>query len=268
MELLDALLQAIAGAAVAATLCHRPLWRLAVGLLLAAALVTVLHGALGPAERELVCTHTFVAYEGTALEPSAVDFPTDTVRAPGWQWPLPWLGFALLWTAIVFGGRNRTPGNPYLLPMLLGWSAMLAWLCMQKLAAPAAVVQPFGLDRFLWPAGMALAVRLAKVTPKLLPLLLQLALATAALRLPAALFSKVASDRQLGTCLDVSSIVDIVQPITRRQFDPHLVAGSGEQQFWLIWAEHVLVFPAFHLMSFAGVAFAVWLLREQRGAPA
>ena len=144
---------------------------------------------------------------------------------------------------------------------------MATWLCMQKLAAPAATVQPFGLERFLWPAGLALALRLAVTVPRFVPLLLQLAVGTAALRLPAALFSKLASDQQLGTCLDVSAIVDIVHPVTRQQFEPRLEPGSFPQQFWLIWAEHVLVIPAFHLMSFGGIAFAVWLMHKHRDTP-
>ncbi|MGE3171301.1 MAG: hypothetical protein AB7O97_01665 [Planctomycetota bacterium] len=267
MDLLVALLQGASFLATAAALCHRPLWRLAVGALVAAALASLLHAGLGPAERELVTVHTFVGYEEQAYDPSPVHFPTGTTRAAGWQWPLPFLALAALWIALVWRGRNRTPGNPYLLPMLLGWTATAAWLGMQLLAAPAAVVQPFGLERFLWPAGMALAIRMAGTVPRLVPLLLNLALATAALRLPAALFSKLASDRQLGTCLDVSSITDIVNPITRYLFDPPLVSGSGLQQFWLIWAEHLLVFPAFHLMSFSGVAFALWLMHKHADTP-
>ncbi len=230
--------------------------------------LVVTGGLIGPFERELVCTHTFVAYHGQALEPEPVEFPTETVRARGWLWPLPFAGFALLWIAVLGLLRERVERvHPWLLPLLLGWSATAMWILQQKLAAPSAIVQPFGLERFLWPAGMALAIRLALTTKKFLVVLLQLALASTALRLPAALFSKIASDQHLGTSLDVSGITQIVHPMTRMQFDQPLSSGSSEQQFWLIWAEHVFVFPAFHVMSFAGVAFAFWLMQKHADTP-
>lgn len=267
MDLLAALLQSATYLAFAVMLLRPKFGRPAAGIGLLAAAFCLGHGLLGPAERELVCTHTYVAYEGSALEPSPVEFPTETVHAAGWLWPLPFAAFAVLFAAIGWR-RKADSANPWLLPLLLGWAAMASWLAMQKLAAPAATVQPAGLDRFLWPAGLALALRLAATTEKLIPLVLQIALGTAALRLPAALFSKIASDRQLGTVLDISSITDIVHPITRRQFQPRLEAGSFDQQFWLNWAEHVLVFPAFHLMSFTGIAFAVWLMHRHEHTPA
>jgi len=265
MDLLAALLQGASFLAFAAALCRPAAGRLAAGIGVAAALFCVAYGIGGPTERELVCTHGVVAYEGMALEPALVHVPTETVRAAGVLWPLPYAAFALVWSALLW--RRRTFRSPWLLPLLLGWSALAAWLCMQKLAAPAEVVQPAGLERFLWPAGLAMALRLAAQAPRFLPLLLQIAIGTAALRLPAALFSKLASDQHLGTGLDVSAIVDIVHPITRQQFQPRLESGSFEQQFWLIWAEHVLVIPAFHLMSFAGIAFAVWLMHKHADTP-
>ncbi len=271
MDLLAALLQGACYVAFAAALSpaaatRKGVGRTAVAIGLLTAVFGLVHGLLGPAQRELVCTHLFVAYEGSALEPSPVEFATDTVHAAGWLWPLPFAVFAGLWSVVAW--RRPVLGNPWLLPLLLGWSAIATWLLMQMLAAPAAVVQPAALDRCLWPAGLALALRLAMTADRFLPLLLQLALGTTAMRLPAALFSKLASDRHLGTSLDVSKIVDIVHPVTRYQFEPRLEAGSPAQQFWLIWAEHVIAFPAFHMLSFSGIAFAVWLMRRHSTTPA
>ena len=86
-----------------------------------------------------------------------VSFPTGTVTAPAGQWAIPYAGFALLWILILWALRRRELKNPWLLPLLLAWTSFAAWLGMQYLAAPAVVVQPVGLDRFLWPAGLALA---------------------------------------------------------------------------------------------------------------
>jgi hypothetical protein len=266
MDLLLALLQQAGYVAIAIALARPSAGRAAAALLLVSALLGLAMGLASPAARELVTTHTFLAYEGQALEPQPVHFPTGTARAPGWQWPLPWAAFALLWAALLWRRRELPPpANAFLLPLLCAWTATAAWLGMQTLAAPAPLVQPFGLDRFLWPAGLALSLLLAR-TGRMLVALLSLSPAIVAARLPAALFSKYASDRALGTCLDVSSIVDVVNPMTRAQFDPRLVAGSAEQQFWLIWAEHVFVFPAFHLMSLGGVAFAALMYRKYKAA--
>jgi len=76
------------------------------------------------------------------------------------------------------------------------------------------------------------------------------------------LFSEFVSDAHGGTCLDVTSVVHIVNPMTQNQFHPPLVAGSSAQQFWTIWLEHVIFFPAVHLMSLFGIAFAAWMFHR------
>ena len=263
MELLVALLQGASFLAIAAALVYAPLTRVACALSLAAALVGLGFGLSDPGQRELITSHTFVAYEGQSLEPSAVHFPTGTKSAPGWQWPLPFLGFAALWTALLLAVRNQENQSPWVLPMLLGWSSTAAWIATQWFAAPADVVQPYALERFLWPAGLALALRLAASTDRLLALFFKLGLGVTLLRLPAALFSKFASDQKLGTSLDVTEVTTIVHPVQRIQID--LIPGSLDQQMWLIWAENVFVFPAFHFMSVFGFAFAVWLMSRHTG---
>jgi hypothetical protein len=60
---------------------------------------------------------------------------------------------------------------------------------------------------------------------------------------------------------------DIVNPMTQLQFDPRLQPGSAEQQFWLIWLEHVIVFPALYLLSLTGIAFGVWMFHRHGPAP-
>ena len=52
-------------------------------------------------------------------------------------------------------------------------------------------------------------------------------------------------------------MIDIVNPLNHMQFEPRLEAGSTAQQFWLIWAEHLIAYPAFYLMSYVGIGFCV-----------
>jgi hypothetical protein len=132
---------------------------------------------------------------------------------------------------------------------------------MQVAAAPAAVVQPFGLERFLWPAGLLLTLDLARSGGSFLRVFLMLSLGLVAQRLPAALFSKLASDHGWGTGLDISQVVKIVNPVTHLQFQPPLEPGSSAQQFWLIWSE-LLVYPGLYLLGFAGIAFASFMIQK------
>lgn len=236
--------------------------RLAVAVLLVAATASVAHGLLGPAERTLTTVHGYAGFEATAFEVSMVEFPTGTHTAPGWQWPLPFALFALGWALWLRRLGDATPRGPIRTALAFAWTATATWLLMQVLAAPAALVQPVGIDRFLFPAGLALAILAARTSAGLLPLFVTISAGTIGARLPAALFSKYASDAGIGTCLDISTIVDIVNPMTQMQFDPRLVAGSGAQQFWLIWLEHVIVFPAVYMLSYLGVAFCVYMFHR------
>jgi len=262
MEVTAAILQGASFLLLAIALPH-PRWRRPTAILLGlTAGFCLLMAAFGPAERQLVTTHTFVAYQGIDLEPSPVHFPTGKVTAAGWLWPLPFVAFALLGLLGMRRLQRGLPGNPWVLPALFAWSATAAWIGMQLLAAPSAVVQPWGLLRFLWPASLLLTFELARTNTRFLLLLAQLSIGIVVLRVPVALFSKYVSDRELGTGLDVSKVTEIVHPFTRLQFDPPLQPGSTQQQFWLIWGEHVFAYPAFHLLSMAGIAFAVFMMRK------
>ena len=236
--------------------------RHAVAVLAVAGALGFVHAMLGPAERELITIHNFAGFQGSSQEVGVVDFPTGTVKAPGWLWPVPFLGFAVLWIVVLRRLGDRLPKSPWHLPMGFAWSACAMWLAMQYLAAPSAVVQPVGLDRFLFPAGLALALLASKQSKSLLSLLFLVSLTTVGARLPVAVFSKVASDMNLGSCLDVSSVRDIVNPMTQMQFEPRLVPGSAQQQFWLIWLENVIIFPALYLMSLFGIAFGAYLMHK------
>jgi hypothetical protein len=267
MDLLLALLHASAYVSLGLAVPLPKLRRVAIAALAAAAAASLLHGVFGPAERELTTTHTYPGFDGSAIEVSAVAFPTGTVRAAGWQWPLPFAAFAAAWIAVLWRLRAAAPGNGYMLPMLFAWSGLAAWLGMQALAAPAAVVQPFGIDRFLYPAGLALALLLARSAGGIRHLVAGISIGTVAARLPAALFSKVASDRELGTGLDVSRVIDIVNPLNHMQFEPRLEPGSPAQQFWLIWAEHVFAYPAFYMLSLVGIGFCAHMFHRHGNAP-
>jgi hypothetical protein len=236
--------------------------RTAVGLLAVAAATGLVAGALAPEPRTLETVHTYAGFEGMGQEVSMVAFPTGTFAAPGWQWPLPFALFAAVWCAVLLRLGRRLPAHPLVLPLLYAWSACATWLAMQWLAAPAPTVQPLGLDRFLWPAGLAAALLAARRATTLLSLFVHVAAATMLARLPAALFSKAASDARWGTVLDVHSIRDIVNPMNQMQFEPQLSIDSGAQQFWLIWLEHVIVFPAVHLLSLFGIAFGAFMFHR------
>ena len=259
MDVLLLLLHLAAYVALGLALALPRARRAAIAALALAALVGVAAGALAPEERELETVHTYAGFEGVSQEVSVVAFPTGTFRAPGWQWPLPFLGFAAVWCVVLVALRRRLPANPLVLPLLFAWSATATWLLMQWRAAPALTVQPVGLDRFLWPAGLAAALLAARTARTFGQLLLWVAAATMLARLPAALISKYVSDQRLGTVLDVHTIRDIVNPMTQLQFEPRLAIDSSEQQYWLIWLEHVIVFPAVHLMSLFGIAFGTWM---------
>ena len=272
MDLLIALCHVAVYLVLAFALALPRLRRPALLALAVAALATVglgLTGAGADADgtRSLTTTHSYAGYEGNALEISMVHYPTGTFTAPAWQWPLPFVGFAVLWIAVLLVLGPKPLRSPFALPILLAWSGLSTWLGMQCLAAPADVVQPVGIDRFLWPAGLALALLAAKRANGLLQLFVMVGLGILAARLPAALFSKYASDRALGTGLDVSTIRDIINPLTRMQFPERLASGSDEQQFFLIWLEHLIFFPALYLMSLFGIAFGAHMFHRHGTEP-
>ncbi len=267
MDLLLALLIAAAFLAAALALPFPGLRRAAAAGLGGTALLAVLAGVFGPAERSLTTVHTYAGFEGAAMEISVVAFPTGTVTAPGWQWAMPLVAFAAIWAVVLLQLGGRRLGNAYAAPLAFAWTGTAVWLGMQALAAPSEVVQPIGIDRVLWPAGLAMAFLAARTAGSLAGLFVGLSLGTLAARLPAALFSKYASDHGLGTSLDVSSVRDIVNPLTQMQFEPRLEPGSAAQQFWLIWLKHVIAYPAFYTLSVAGFAFAAYMF-EKHGADA
>jgi hypothetical protein len=262
---MDALLLCLhlaAWLALAFALAHVRARPYAIGLLAVAALAGIAAGCAGDETRTLTTVHTYAGFEGAALEVSMAPFETGTFEAPGWQWPLPFAAFAAAWIVALWLLGRKPAKNALVLPMLFAWSAAATWLAMQWRAAPAALVQPVGLDRFLWPAGLATALIAAQTARRFVVLLLQVGGAIVLARLPVALFSKYASDAHLGTVLDISSVRDIVNPMTQAQFNPRLAAGSPTQQFFLIWLEHVIFFPAAYLLSLFGIAFGAWMFHR------
>lgn len=236
--------------------------RLAMGLLGLAAATGFGMAVTGPERRTLTTVHTYAGFEGDAQEVSMVSFPTGTVEASGTAWALVFGAFAAIWILVLWSLKDRPLRNALVLPLLFAWSATATWLGMQMVAAPAEVVQPLGLDRFLYPAGLAVALVAARNCKRFVTLLLVIGGSALAARLPAAIFSKIASDRTLGTSLDIGTVRDIVNPMTQMQFDPRLEPGSGAQQFWLIWLEHVIMFPAIYLLSLVGIAFGVFMFHH------
>jgi len=265
MDLTIALLHILAWLALAFALILPKFRRITISILTAVAGLTLMHG-IGEGERTLETVHTYAGYEGSAMEVSMVSFPTGTITADAGQWAIPFAGFAMLWILILWAIRRREVKNPWGLPLLLAWSSFAAWLGMQYLAAPAVVVQPVGLDRFLWPAGLALCLVAARNARSMLMLFVMVSSGILLGRLPAALFSKYASDQELKGVLDIHLVRDIVNPMSQQPFDPRLEIGSHKQQFWLIWLEHVIIYPGVYAMSLMGIAFGAYMFHKH-GAP-
>lgn len=261
MDLLTALLHVTAHLALAFALVLPRFRRIGISVLTVVAAVTMFTG-MGDGTRQLTTVHHYAGFAGADLEVSMVAFPTGTFEAEGGQWPIPYAAWTLLWILVLWSLRRREVQNPWLWPILFAWTSFAAWLGMQYLAAPSVVVQPVGLDRFLWPAGLALSLIAARSSRTLLVLFVAVGGGILLARLPAAIWSKIASDNELGTCLDVHSVRDIVNPMTQMQFEPRLEIGSGQQQFWLIWLEHVIFFPAVYLMSLFGIALGAYMFHK------
>lgn len=265
MDLTIALLHITAWLILAFALVLPQIRRATITALTVVAGLTLIHG-MGQGERTLETVHTYAGYQGSDMEISMVSFPTGTVTATAGQWAIPFAGFALLWILVLWSLGRRPVKNPWGWPLLLAWTSFAAWLGMQYLAAPAAIVQPVGLDRFLWPAGLCLCLVAARNARNLAVLFVMISSGILLGRLPAALFSKYASDNRLGSVLDIHSVRDIVNPMTQQPFVPRLAIDSGDQQFWLIWLEHAIFFPGVYAMSLLGIAFGAFLFRKH--APA
>jgi hypothetical protein len=261
MDLTIALLHILGWLVLAFALVLPKLRRVAISALAAVAGLTLIHG-VGEGTRTLETVHTYAGFEGNAMEVSMVSFPTGTVEAEAGLWAAPYAGFALLWILVLWALRRREVQNPWGLPLLMAWSSFAAWLGMQSLAAPAVLIQPVGLDRFLWPAGLALALVAARHARSLPMLFVYVSAGILVGRLPVALFSKYASDNRLGTSLDIHLVRDIVNPMTQQPFVPRLAVDSGEQQFWLIWLEHAIFFPGVYAMSLLGIAFGTYMFHK------
>lgn len=261
MDLTIALLHLSAHLVLAFALVLPRLRRIAISALTAVAAATLLTGTDDGARR-LETVHHYAGFAGNDMEVSMVPFPTGTFEASGGQWPIPYAGWTLLWILVLWASRRRALHNSWLLPMLFAWSSFATWLAMQWLAAPSVVVQPVGLDRFLWPAGLALCVLSARRAKGPLTLFVLISGGILVMRLPIALWSYIASTEHLGTCLDVHTVVDIVNPMTQVQFEPRLEPGSASQFFWLIWLQHVIIFPAVYLMSLFGIGFGVFMFHK------
>lgn len=239
----------------------------AVGLLLVVLGLLGTGAAPGPdgsPVRTLQVTSTFAAYAEDGFEVTPRDFPIETVSAPAWAWTLPMAGYAAIAMLVLLAAGARRPG-PWLVPVALAWCALAALLGAQKLAGPAAAVQPYGVDRVLFPMSLAMGVMAGRQCDRLAPMFFQLVVCLFAMRLPVALFSKLASDLHWGTSLDIHTITAFVNPLAEHEVETE--PGSVQQQAWLIWAQHLGFVPAFYLMSVGGVAFVVQTYRVHGPKP-
>ena len=169
MDVLLALLHLAAYVTLALGLALPAVRRIAILTLAITAIAGVVFGALEPGLRTLETVHTYTGFEGASLEAAMVEFPTGTVTAPGWHWPLPFAAFAVIWILWLLRLGDEPQRTGAVTALAFAWTATAAWLGMQALAAPSAVVQPFALDRH---SGFELFARHA-VFNQLLPLAIQ-----------------------------------------------------------------------------------------------
>jgi len=268
MDLFLSLLHVLAYVLLALALALPRLRRPGMAILAAAAVLTAAIALSGDEDRTLTTVHTYAGFEGSSMEVSMVSFPTSTFTAGPSAWAAPFAVFAGLWLALLFLLGGRDVKSPWILPILLAWTGLAVWLAEQALAAPAMLVQPVGIDRFLWPAGLGLCLVAAKQCKSLLSVFFTISAGIMLSRLPVALTSKYLSSAKLGTALDIHTIRDIVNPMTQMQFDPRLEMGSPEQEFWLIWLEHIIFFPTIYLMSLFGIGFGVYMWHKHGDKPA
>jgi hypothetical protein len=206
-------------------------------------------------ERSLTVTATFPAYDELLIVPTA--FAVEDVTAPSPIWALLTAAFAGLWALWAWARRRGPVPGPFTLPLALAWTSTALWLALQKSAAPAILVQPHGLDRFLWPATLVAGLILAKRCERVVHLILYLSLFIALGRLPIAIFSVLASNNHWGTTLDISSITLFANPLVQQPIE--VTAGSTDQHLWLIWLQHMVMMPGIYMMSIGGIAFATFL---------
>jgi hypothetical protein len=261
------LLFELGGALLAALALARPQARsVAAGMLFALAGAAVGYALFqGGTERTLTVVHSFVAYVGNRLETK--DFEIEVTRAPEYAWSLLAALFAAGWGAVALLSATRpsrpAPAlHPFFWPLALAWTGCALLLAWEKAAAPAELLRPAGLDRILLPAGIAAAVLLAERCRSLPLTLAWLTLFITACRLPIACFGTLATHGELGTSLDVHSVVHFANPLAQQPVE--VEPGSTEQLAWLVWAPHLLVYPSFYLLSLGGLAFArLMMLRER-----
>ena len=267
MDLLISLSHVLAYVMLALALAFPRFRRAGVAVLAVVAILTAGVAATGEGERTLETVHTFAGFEGSAMEISMVSFPTGTFTAGASAWAVPFFAFAAFWIAVLLLLKDRDVQSPWVVPMLFAWTGLTVWLGEQYLAAPSMLVQPIGIDRFLWPAGLLLCMVASKQCKSLIAVFVTISAGIMIARLPAALFSKYASSMAIGTSLDIHTIRDIVNPMTRMQFDPRLEIGSAEQEFWLIWLEHIIFYPAVYLMSLFGIGFGTYMWHKHGDKP-
>jgi len=233
-----------------------PRARPAVAIGLAALGLAALIAALSSEdERSLTVTASFPAYDNLYIV--ATPFPVDEVTAPGHIWGLLTAAFAGLWALWAWARRGRPTPGPFTLPLIMAWTSTALWLALEKSAAPAVLVQPAGLDRFLWPATLVAGLILADRCERVVHLILYLSLFIALGRLPIAVLSVLASNNHWGTTLDISSITLFANPMVQQPIE--VATGSTDQHLWLIWLQHLVMMPGFYMMSIGGIAFATFL---------
>ena len=244
---------AIAGATV------RPGWRRPVSLVLLLVSVASLcaAGLAWGTERALEISHTYPAYVGLEVRPK--NFPIEELSGvPGPYWGVLCSLFCLPWAVWAWRGRDGAPSRSFGPPLILGFSGVVLQLLLEKAAAPQALVAPFDLgpDRAMLPATLAGALLLARPGLKITHLIAYLSVFVAVGRLPLAVFGTLATHRHWGTHLDVHGTTFFAPPGSAAVAGGIEVSpGDPAQLFWLVWAPHLLVYPALYMMSTGGAAF-------------
>ena len=101
MDLLISLSHVLAYLSLAFAIAVPQVRRPAVAIMAAVAVLTGVTAIAGPSPRTLETVHTYAGFEGSAMEVSMVSFPTGSFTADGWQWAMPFAGFAGLWIIVL-----------------------------------------------------------------------------------------------------------------------------------------------------------------------
>lgn len=215
--------------------------------------------------RSLEISHQFTAYVKYTVQQKT--FQVETVSGiPALRWGLLLAGFCVGWATWLFIQRDGEPARAFGMPLALCWTGCGLQLLLEKAAGPVELFLPFNQapDRALFPATIVGALLLARPGRKIHHLVFYLCLFVSVTRLPLAVFGTLATQNSWGTHLDVHGATYFVPPFGGIGIEAR--PGDSQQLRWMVWAPHLIFYPAIYMMSTGGVAFLALMMRRQQEA--